>query len=146
MFLCDTNVWLALLLQGHDHHRASRAWFDSTPQPAEAVLCRPVLISLARLLTTAAVMSAVSREALTNREAWDILDDVIADERVRVDADEPPGIERAWRRGSARGTASPKLWRDSYLAAWASCAGWTLVSTDHAFTQFPDVSVVVIAR
>lgn len=37
--------------------------------------------------------------------------------------------------------ASPKLWMDAYLAAFARSAGYTLVTTDAAFTQFADLDL-----
>lgn len=40
MLLCDTNIWLALALSGHVHHRASRAWLDTINAPGVIHFCR----------------------------------------------------------------------------------------------------------
>lgn len=145
-YLCDTNVWLALVLSGHPHHRACTEWFDSTPGSAEALLCRPVQVSLLRLLTTKAVLETVGGDPLTNDQVWDVMAAMLLDHRVLTAVDEPVGLDATWRRTAARKTASPKLWMDAYLAAWAACSGWTLVTTDRAFTQFDGLDVVVLLR
>jgi predicted nucleic acid-binding protein len=51
-YLCDVNVWLALAIEPHVHHRASAAWFDSVDDASTLVFCRATQQSLRRLLTT----------------------------------------------------------------------------------------------
>ena len=60
-----------------------------------------------------------------------------ADDRVALVDEEPAGVEQAWVELATTATCSPKLWMDAYLAAFARSAGYTLVTTDTAFTQFP---------
>jgi toxin-antitoxin system PIN domain toxin len=97
-----------------------------------------------RLLTNVAVFAPYGNPPLTNREAWAALDALLADDRVMVRADEPPGIEAVWRELTLRDTASPKLWMDAYLAAFAITAGYRLVTTDAAFRQFPRLDLVLL--
>lgn len=141
MFLCDSNVWLSLALSAHIHHRATRDWLDTTAEPSSALFCRATQQSLLRLLTTAAVLAPYGNPPLTNREAWQIYQAFAADDRISLVDEEPAGVEYAWVEMASAGTASPKLWMDAYLAAFARCAGYTLVTTDTAFTQFPNLNL-----
>lgn len=136
MILCDSNVWLALALAGHAHHAAARAWFDTVDEPAAVRFCRSTQQTLLRLLTNAAVLAPYARPPLTNDEAWSVYEAVLGDDRVTFQAVEPPETERRWAAYARRDTASPKVWMDAYLAAFASAGGLTLVTTDGAFTQF----------
>ena len=43
-----------------------------------------------------------------------------------------------------RDTASPKLWMDAYLAAFALTGGYRMVTTDTAFRQFQGLDVLVL--
>ena len=44
------------------------------------------------------------------------------------------------------GLASPKLWMDAYLAAFAIAAKQQLVTTDKAFRQFKDLDLLVLDK
>jgi uncharacterized protein len=66
----------------------------------------------------------------------------------RVDwADEPgaAGVESRWRALAAGDAASPKLWMDAYLAAFALAGGHRLVTTDTGFRQFRGLDAIVLA-
>jgi predicted nucleic acid-binding protein len=58
-----------------------------------------------------------------------------ADERIAW-VEEPSGLEASWKKLAAGSKASPKLWMDAYLAAFALAGGHQLVTTDKAFKQF----------
>lgn len=49
---------------------------------------------------------------------------------------EPAGTGELWLRFANRNTASPKLWMDAYLAAFAISGNLRFVTTDKAFRQF----------
>lgn len=68
-----------------------------------------------------------------------------SDDRVWATCPEPARLEAHWERFGSRGTASPKLWMDAYLAAFAHAGGYRLVTTDTAFRQFEDLEVVVLS-
>jgi toxin-antitoxin system PIN domain toxin len=142
--LCDSNVWLALVLSKHAHHRSARRWFDSIEQAGSVAFCRQTQQTLLRLLTNAAVLGAYGNDPLTNDEAWEAYSSLLADDRVVCSAVEPPGVEAVWAEYSRRGTASPKLWMDAYLAAFALCGGHTLVTSDSGFRQFRGVDLVLL--
>jgi toxin-antitoxin system PIN domain toxin len=135
---------LALALSGHVHHTATASWLEGVEVEQSVLFCRATQQSLLQLLTTAAVLAPYGNPPLTNNEAWDVYQAFIADERIGQLADEPPGVEARWGALASRSVASPKLWMDAYLAAFATCAGLRLVTTDAAFSQFPRLRVLVL--
>ena len=145
MNLCDVNVWLALTLSGHAHAAAARRWFGQVAVPGSVLFCRVTQQAYLRLLTNAAVLAPYGNPPLSNREAWAAYEALLADDRVMLQADEPPGIEARWRELTLRDTASPKLWTDAYLAAFSIAAGYRMVTTDTAFGQFPRLDLVLVA-
>ena len=142
MNLCDANVWLALALSAHVHQPRARAWFEAVTAPGTMLFCRATQQAFLRLLTNAAVLGAYGNPPLTNDEAWAAYEALMADDRVGFVAVEPPGLESRWKAFALRDTASPKLWMDAYLAAFALEAGLRLVTTDRAFHQFPGLDVL----
>lgn len=142
--LPDVNVWLALALSGHSHHVGAAEWLNTVEEPRTLAFCRATQQGLLRLLTNAAVLAPYGNPPLTNGQAWEAYEQFAADDRVLLRADEPPGLEGTWRELAVRDTAAPKLWMDAYLAAFALCAGYTLVTTDTGFRQFPGLEATVI--
>jgi len=140
-WLPDVNIWLALGLPEHVHHRTVTEWWGSDDLPI--YFCRASQQGVLRILTTAAVLAPYKLAPLSNREAQLRMNDMLALERVRV-ADEPQAIEVDWERYADSGFASPKLWMDAYLAAFARCGGYRLVTTDKAFKQFKGLDVLVL--
>ncbi|MGD9892847.1 MAG: hypothetical protein AB7R89_06445 [Dehalococcoidia bacterium] len=69
---------------------------------------------------------------------------LLADDRIILQAREPAGLERRWKQFAVRETASPKLWMDTYLAAFARTGGYRLVTTDAAFNQFVGLDRVLL--
>lgn len=145
MNLPDTNVWLALRLVAHTFHEPAREWFGRQPGHASALFCRATQQSLLRLLSTEGMMRLYGLPALPNDQAWHIYQSFRADARVGFAA-EPADLEAQWKTFAARDTASPKLWMDTYLAAFAMTAGLTLVTTDKAFRHFKGLGMTVLAE
>ncbi len=81
---------------------------------------------------------------LSNEAAWRVYDDFRSDTRVVFRDEEPDGLERWWRQYSQRNSASPKLWMDAYLAAFARAEGCTMVTTDAAFKQFSGLDLLLL--
>lgn len=125
----DVNVWLALSYERHEHHSAARAWLSSLGDYDSICFARFTQIGFLRLVTTEAIMG---REVMNQRQAWDIYDEWLRDDRV-VLIEEPVGIEAAFRRQSQSAHPSSKSWADAYLAAFASVAGMSLVTFDRGF-------------
>ena len=89
-------------------------------------------IGLLRLLSTASVMND---RPLKMREAWIVYDTFMGDERVEF-LPETPTVERVFREHSSHRTlASPKLWGDAYLIAFATESGGELVTFDRALAK-----------
>jgi uncharacterized protein len=142
MALTDSNVWLALTLSKHALHPVARDWMDGVAR-GRAAFCRATQQSFLRLLTTAAVLTPYGVPPLTNKAAWDTYEGLRADGRVTWTA-EPKGLEGLWKKFARYPNASPKLWMDAYLAAFAIAGGHQLVTTDRAFRQFKDLDVLVL--
>ncbi|WP_395738997.1 type II toxin-antitoxin system VapC family toxin [Prosthecobacter sp.] len=143
MTLPDTNIWLALALSKHTHHAAASAWLDEQEETGSIFFCRSTQQSLLRLLTTAGVMSVYGNSPLSNKDAWEVYESFIADDRIEF-RQESSGLNAIWKKLAARRTSSPKLWMDSYLASFAVASGMQLITTDKAFTQFPGLDARVI--
>jgi toxin-antitoxin system PIN domain toxin len=144
--LCDSSVWLALALSRHVHHQAARRWFERASEPGSVLFCRATQQTFLRLLTNASVLGPYGNPPLTNRQAWAAYEALLADDRIAFRSEEPSGLESLWRRYAARGTASPKLWMDAYLAAFAVAGGYRMVTTDAAFEQFGGVDLELLGR
>ncbi len=135
MLLPDSNVWLALLLSEHAFHPIAAAWLSGVPSRGRVLVCRATHQSVLRLLTTRAVMAPYGATALSNSQALEVCDAILADKRI-VWADEPAGLDARFRKWAGSRDAAPKLWMDAYLAAFAHSGGHRLVTIDRAFRQF----------
>lgn len=144
MTLCDANVWLALALSKHVHHKAALDWLQTVQAPHSLVFCRATQQALLRLLTNASVLRPYGNPPLTNREAWSVYEAFLADDRITFRADEPAGVEPLWKELAVRKTASSKLWMDAYLAAFALAGRYSLVTMDTAFHQFGGLNLLVL--
>jgi toxin-antitoxin system PIN domain toxin len=144
--LCDSNVWLALVLSKHVHHTAVREWLGTIARPASVLFCRATQQTFLRLLTNASVLGPYGNPPLTNREAWSAYEALLTDDRITFREDEPVGVEPLWKELALRGTASPKLWMDAYLAAFALAGRYQMVTTDVAFRQFRGLDLQVLGQ
>lgn len=143
MHLPDVNVWLALSLSGHVHHAAARDWLEGIRKSDSVFFCRSTQQGLLRLLTTSQVLAPSGNPPLSNREAWEVYERLRADGRIAF-ATEPSGAETVWQALANQNTASPKLWMDAWLAAFALSAGLRLTTTDRAFSQFPKLNAAIL--
>lgn len=122
------NVWLALTHEIHPHHKAARAWSETIPDDTVLFFCRITQLGLLRLLTN---QSAMAEEALTQQQAWEVFDALLASPSNRM-TDEPAGVDSHFRARTSSPEASTKQWADGYLAAFAEAAGLQLVTFDRA--------------
>ena len=134
----DIDVWLALLLADHTHRCTALDWWD-TSEANSIAFCRITQLGVLRLLTTPAAMNG---KPLTMNAAWKAHDRLYRDPRV-VFLSEPAALEEPLRRVASGGAASPKLWADGYLAAFASRSGATLITFDRALASRSDNSVLL---
>ena len=124
----DVNVWLALVHEIHPHHPAATEWSESLDSDAVAYFCRFTQLGLLRLLTNE---SAMQNDVLTQQQAWEGFDSLVADSRNRM-MGEPAGIDPAFREQTGSKRAATKQWADGYLAAFAETGGVQLVTFDRA--------------
>ena len=124
----DVNVWLALVHEIHPHHKAATEWSKSLDSDAVAYFCRFTQLGLLRLLTNE---NAMREDVLTQQQAWEAFDSLVADPRNRM-MGEPAGIDPAFRQQTASQQAATKQWADGYLAAFAEAGNLTLVTMDRA--------------
>jgi toxin-antitoxin system PIN domain toxin len=145
MMLADSNVWLALALSKHESHGVAVAWLAERKPPETVLFCRSTQQSFLRLLTTRAVLAPYGIPPLSNKAAWSAYEGFLADERILWVA-EPSGLESHWKKLARNAKASPKLWMDAYLAAFAMTGGYKLVTTDKAFKQFKGLDLLVLSK
>ena len=137
--LVDVNIWLALVVPRHIHHRVASGWFDRLGT-GEAGLCRFVQLGLVRLLGNSAVMGA---GAISASDAWAAVGELMEDEGVEF-LSEPPGIDGPLAELCPYPTATTKLVSDAYLAAIALAASRRIATMDGGFRQFRGVEVELL--
>lgn len=143
MILADTNFWLALSLSRHTFHQAARNWLAGQSTAASLLFCRSTQWSFLRLLTTEAVMRPYGIPPMINSMAWSLYENLLSDRRIKF-VPEPPAIETRWKQFAQVKTASPKLWMDAYLAAFAIAGGYQLLTTDQGFKQFAGLDLILL--
>jgi uncharacterized protein len=133
--LFDTSVWIALAFGNHPHHAQAKAAFEAADNESPAVFCRATQQSLLRQLSSPTLQTAYGVTIITNAAAWEKWEDLAALPQV-VLSSEPEGLTNLWRQFAARHSASPKVWMDAYLAAFAISAGLKLVTLDRDFQTY----------
>jgi toxin-antitoxin system PIN domain toxin len=128
-------VWIAAIFTTHPfHQRAQTALQDATPANP-AVFCRSTQQSFLRLVSNPALLKTYGADGLTNRDALVALDALLVLTKF-CEREEPPGTVALWHRLASRDTASPKVWMDAYLAAFAISGALHLVTLDGDFRSF----------
>ena len=135
MFLIDTSVWIAQAFSAHPDHAAARAALDPATRDRPAAFCRATEQSFLRLVSTPAVQQRYGMMGITNEDALAMLEKMLALPGVAFRA-EPEAIAPLWHELARRRTASPKVWMDAYLAAFAIAAGLTMISLDADFRKY----------
>jgi toxin-antitoxin system PIN domain toxin len=140
MFLPDVNLWLALAFESHFHHAVAKDWFEGLSSEG-CSFCRLTQQGFLRLATNPKAFGA---EAVTLADAWRMYDAFLGDPRVSFSA-EPANLEPLWRGYTQRQSFSPKVWNDAFLAAFASAAGYGLVTFDKGFAQYTNVDCTILS-
>ena len=139
MYLLDINIWLALVFEAHAHHDIVRQWFDKIGDE-NCAFCRMTQQGFLRLSTNPAVFG---KESLSIVVAWKTYETILNDLRVYF-FHEPDGLDTVWRQYTGQKIWSHKIWNDAYLAAFAKCAGQTIVSLDRDFRKFKKLDYVIL--
>ena len=130
--LIDTNVWLAAVLPTHPAHQSARSFLQTASAGEPALFCRSTQQSFLRLLTTPSLLQKYGATSLTNRLALRTLTALLQAPGIAERA-EPVATPALWHSIAALDTASPKVWMDAYLAAFAIAGGSRLVTLDKDF-------------
>jgi len=88
-----------------------------------------------RLLTTQTIQAAYGSPPISNREAWSKTRELLSLPQV-VWLAEPPELEPVWKDLAISEAASPKIWMDSFLAAFACGYGIELATLDRGFSRY----------
>ena len=140
IYLPDVNVWIALTVSGHVHHRAATEWFAAADGDAVS-FCRVTQMGFLRLLTNERVMGA---DVLAANRAWSLMEGIRRNDQVLF-SPEPSNLERAWQTSISPRAKGANFWTNTYLAAFAVAAGHTLVTFDNGFRKYKDVPVRILS-
>ena len=138
--LCVVNFLLATCYDRHIHHPAALEWLEQQDE-LSVILCRNTQLGLLRLVCNASVMN---ENVCTLKQAWQFYDTILGDERFDY-YPEPEGLELFLREYTSAERASPKLWQDAYLAAFARAAKLRLVTFDQGFKQFAGLKMTLLS-
>ena len=139
--LLDANVWLALGVEAHTHHRRAREYWEKEAASVVA-LCRLTHLAFLRHLTNKSIMG---KQTLTPSAAWTKGVQFLDLPEVKL-LPEPAGLDEQLRRFCQAGPTSPNWWTDAYLAAFAKCAGLRLTTFDQGFSSFAGVDILILRR
>lgn len=134
--LFDTNVWIALSFRPHPAHHLARDAYVRASESEPAWFCRSTEQSLLRLMTTPTLQRAYQTEHFTNRIVVETLRQLQSVAAIRVLDSEPEGTRALWLELASLDSASPKVWMDAYLAAFAIRGGLRLVTLDRDFQSW----------
>ncbi len=133
--LVDTSVWVAAAFQRHPAHRMAEDELNAANRRGPLCFCRATQQSFLRLITTPALLRQYQAEGFTNREAL-VEYTLLRNQLAVTEIDEPPGTAALWHRLAVRDSASPKVWMDAYLAAFAISGGLELITLDTDFKTY----------
>jgi len=138
--LFDSSVWVALAFSSHPHHAEARQEFGTADSAHPAAFCRATQQAFLRIITTPAVQKIYGSGVIANDEAWKKWELLMALPQV-VWLNEPAGVETLWREHVRLSSASPKVWMDAYLAAFACGHRIPLATLDKDFARFTGLAV-----
>ena len=128
--LLDVNVWLPLHWDGHVAHRTAHAWAEG--QSDDLWFCRVTQLAMLRHLTNPSILG---RDVLTNSEAAQMMDAILAKKEISFHED-PPGITAIFPALGKAAVPTRNLWTDAYLASFAIAANIKFVTFDQGFGRF----------
>jgi toxin-antitoxin system PIN domain toxin len=139
--LPDVNVWIAFAWAGHLDHDFAKSWFASLDR-GEAAFCRITQMGFLRLITNSRVMG---NEALSQRNAWAIYEDLLRDKRISFTS-ESAEVEPVWKRYTQAWFTGTNVWTDAYLVAIAAVQGMQLVSFDRGLARIKELEPLILGQ
>jgi hypothetical protein len=137
----DVNVWIAMVVVEHVHHKAANDWNEALEWDA-LIFSRVTQMGFLRLLTNRNVMG---QRVVGANGAWAVLDRLRRNQQIRF-ASEPPGIENLWREFTPAAQSGTNFWTDAYLAAFAKATGYTLVTFDPGFARYRNIPLEILSK
>jgi uncharacterized protein len=136
--LPDVNVWIALAIAEHIHHAPAQEWLDTSG--GQVAFCRITQMGLLRILTN---RHALGSDTLSPSLAWGAFDAFLRNTRISQ-IEEPPGLDRHWRAATLHEKLGSNWWTDTYLAAFAAAASFTLVTFDAQLAARKNVRTLLL--
>jgi toxin-antitoxin system PIN domain toxin len=140
--LCNANVWVSLTLQNHGFRPQCLEWYKGLAQTDTLAFCRSTQQSFLRLMTQ---KSICRNEVRTNREALEGYQQLWDSSRIEW-LHEPSGLEALWFKYANLNSASPNIWMDAYLAAFAVLTESRLVTFDKGFRVYKGLDWINLNR
>ena len=133
--LYDTNVWMALAFASHPHAQIALRHFEQRDAENPAIFCRATQQSFLRLVTTSAIQQVYGSGLITNAMAWSKTQELLELPQIQW-RDEAENLTELWGNLGGLDSASPKVWMDAYLAAFAILHEIEFVTLDRDFKRF----------
>ncbi|TLD72578.1 PIN domain-containing protein [Phragmitibacter flavus] len=133
--LFDSSAWVAAVFPTHPFHARAQAALAAATAEEPAVFCRATQVSFLRLITTPQLLRHYDAAHMTNRSALTQLQMLLSRPEI-AEIEEPPGTAALWQKLAMHDTASPKVWMDAYLAAFAIKGGLHFVTLDGDFKSY----------
>jgi toxin-antitoxin system PIN domain toxin len=134
--LVDTSVWVAAFFDEHEFFLPAKAFVASCGRGQPALFCRASEQSWLRLVTTPSLHRLYKAPSVSNADAIAILATWLAQPHIHCLDAEPEGTRELWFELAAIPSASPKVWMDAYLAAFAIRAALPFATLDTDFRRF----------
>jgi toxin-antitoxin system PIN domain toxin len=126
---------VAAVFPHHPAHRLAGAELEAAAVDNPACFCRITQQGFLRLITTHSLLRHYGVEGFTNRDAWTAYS-LLRRHPAVVERDEPAGTMDIWHQLAVRETASPKVWTDAYLAAFALAGNLDFATLDRDFESY----------
>lgn len=139
-YLGDINFFLALKASTHPNYSAANGWFGGLTGTDKVCFCRSTEQGFLRLLTAARFFGP---DVSTNLEAIQHYNELRGHDRIAF-AIEPQNLLPKWFEFSGVRTASPKIWMDAYLAAFAVLSDMTFVTFDKGFARYEGLQLLTL--
>ncbi len=128
-------MWVAATFATHPLHVKAKQILNSFSAQEPGAFCRATQQSFLRLLSTESVFKYYGATHFGNRQALAVMHAYLALPRI-VFENEPTNVSECWHQLASIETASPKVWMDAYLAAFAICAAIPLITFDRDFKKY----------
>lgn len=135
--LLDVNIWLALTFSSHPAQKQAQELYQAATSATPICFCRSTQQSYLRLITNQTIWQGYGSKPIHTAKALELLGELMAQPEVEF-LDEPDGVWNVWRDLALldKHKASPKMWMDAYLAAFAMCGRISLATLDADFEKY----------